>query len=228
MRMNALQRLRHAIEASEVETHLLERGGLVSAINPNVIAAEGMAGYSALGDFVLIGEGADATRGEIVQIEPDRIVVAPCENARALSINDVVLHKGPVHARPDESWLGRVVNAVGEPVDGKGPLIPSQSARPVSSRRSPLMRARIGEHFRTGVRVIDIFTPLCMGQRFGVFAGSGVGKSTLLAMLAKAGAFDVVVVSLVGERSREVREFLEDTLGAGRHAQGGRRRGDQR
>jgi flagellum-specific ATP synthase len=67
--------------------------------------------------------------------------------------------------------------------------------------------------FRTGVRVIDIFTPLCFGQRLGVFAGSGVGKSTLLAMLAGAAAFDTVVVALVGERGREVREFLEDTLG---------------
>jgi flagellum-specific ATP synthase len=212
--MNALVRLRHAIDSAAIDARPLERGGTVSAINPNVIAAEGMAGYSSLGDFVSIGQGPHAARGEVVQIEPDRILVAPCENAQSLSINDVVLHKGSVHARPDEAWLGRVVNAIGEPVDGKGPLIPSADRPETAGRRSPLMRARIGEHFRTGVRVVDIFTPLCVGQRFGVFAGSGVGKSTLLAMLARASAFDVVVVSLVGERSREVREFLEDTLGA--------------
>ncbi|WP_193178106.1 FliI/YscN family ATPase [Oricola nitratireducens] len=212
--MNALVRLRHAIDSAAIDARPLERGGTVSAINPNVIAAEGMAGYSSLGDFVSIGQGPHAARGEVVQIEPDRILVAPCENAQSLSINDVVLRKGSVHARPDEAWLGRVVNAIGEPVDGKGPLIPSADRPETAGRRSPLMRARIGEHFRTGVRVVDIFTPLCVGQRFGVFAGSGVGKSTLLAMLARASAFDVVVVSLVGERSREVREFLEDTLGA--------------
>jgi flagellum-specific ATP synthase len=211
--MNALVRLKQAFQSSEVATQPLQRGGAVSAINSNVIIAEGMTDYSALGDFVTIGENAEAARGEIVQIEPERILIAPCDNAHSLSINDIVLHKGPVHARPDEGWLGRVVNAIGEPVDGMGPLIPSAHRPAAAKRRSPMMRARVGEHFRTGVRVIDIFTPLCIGQRFGVFAGSGVGKSTLLAMLARADAFDVVVVSLVGERSREVREFLEDTLG---------------
>jgi flagellum-specific ATP synthase len=77
-----------------------------------------------------------------------------------------------------------------------------------------MARQRVGTSFHTGVKVIDIFTPLCFGQRLGVFAGSGVGKSTLLAMLAGAAAFDTVVVALVGERGREVREFLEDTIGA--------------
>ncbi|MFC6490361.1 flagellum-specific ATP synthase FliI, partial [Nitratireductor sp. GCM10026969] len=76
-----------------------------------------------------------------------------------------------------------------------------------------LRRQRITRPFMTGVRAIDLFTPLCHGQRMGVFAGSGVGKSTLLAMLAKAEAFDTVVVAMVGERGREVREFLEDTIG---------------
>ena len=76
-----------------------------------------------------------------------------------------------------------------------------------------LSRQRVGMALKTGVRVIDIFTPLCFGQRLGIFAGSGVGKSTLLAMLAAADAFDTVVVALVGERGREVREFLEDTIG---------------
>ena len=78
-----------------------------------------------------------------------------------------------------------------------------------------MARQRVGTAFTTGVKVIDIFTPLCFGQRLGIFAGSGVGKSTLLAMLAGADAFDTVVVALVGERGREVREFLEDTIGAG-------------
>ena len=77
-----------------------------------------------------------------------------------------------------------------------------------------MARQRVGTAFMTGVKVIDIFTPLCFGQRLGVFAGSGVGKSTLLAMLAGADAFDTVVVALIGERGREVREFLEDTIGA--------------
>lgn len=212
--MNALARLRNAVEASDIVTNPIMRGGAVSAISPNVVVAEGMAEYCALGDFVSIGLGAGAVPGEIVQIEPARIVIAPCGDTHSLSVNDPVMHRGPVHVHPDENWLGRVVNAVGEPVDGKGPIAPSHTGRFERRRHSAMMRGRVGEHFRSGVRVIDIFTPLCIGQRFGVFAGSGVGKSTLLAMLARTGAFDVVVVSLVGERSREVREFLEDTLGA--------------
>src|SRR5580658_1201105 len=76
--------------------------------------------------------------------------------------------------------------------------------------------ARVREPIRTGIRVIDLFTPLCAGQRIGVFSGSGVGKSSLLAMLARAPDFEAVVIALVGERGREVREFLEDTLGDNR------------
>lgn len=83
----------------------------------------------------------------------------------------------------------------------------------IAATPGAMARQRVGTAFMTGVKVIDIFTPLCFGQRMGVFAGSGVGKSTLLAMLAGADAFDTVVVALIGERGREVREFLEDTIG---------------
>ena len=212
--MNAFSQLRQTLEDGEFAARPLARGGTVAAIHPNVIAAEGMASYAQLGDFVSLGTELTAPRGEVVQIEPDRILVAPCENVHALSINDAVIHRGSSVTSPDERWLGRVVNALGEPVDGLGPLKNTSAYGRQRQRRPAMMRARINEPFRTGVRVIDIFTPLCIGQRFGIFAGSGVGKSTLLAMLARAEIFDVVVVSLVGERTREVREFLEDTLGA--------------
>ncbi|TCD16193.1 FliI/YscN family ATPase [Oricola cellulosilytica] len=211
--MNALARMRRAIDAAGIERDPILRGGTVVAIHPNVVIAKGLSDHAALGDFVSLGEGEGRGRGEVVQIEPDRILVAPCEGGRPLSINDAVIHRGSGRARPDERWLGRVVNAIGEPVDGKGPLAVPTEPPVAAIKRPAMMRARIDEPFRTGVRVIDIFTPLCIGQRFGVFAGSGVGKSTLLAMLARAEAFDAVVVSLVGERTREVREFLEDTLG---------------
>ena len=100
------------------------------------------------------------------------------------------------------------------PIDGGPPLAegdPDDAA--LAIQPSALARQRVGTSFLTGVKVIDIFTPICFGQRLGIFAGSGVGKSTLLAMLASAEAFDTVVVALVGERGREVREFLEDTIG---------------
>ncbi|WP_421855244.1 FliI/YscN family ATPase [Oricola sp.] len=212
--MNAIAQLSQLLDAADFDDRPLARGGTVAAIHPNVIVAEGMGSYAQLGDFVSLGMDATPPRGEVVQIEPDRVLIAPCENGHALSINDTVIHRGPTLTSPDERWLGRVVNALGEPVDGRGPLAAAPQYGKRRQRRPAMMRARIDEPFRTGVRVIDIFTPLCIGQRFGIFAGSGVGKSTLLAMLARADVFDVVVVSLVGERTREVREFLEDTLGA--------------
>src|ERR1700743_2287308 len=87
--------------------------------------------------------------------------------------------------------------------------------RSISNIAPPSMtRARVEKGFKTGVRAIDIFSPLCLRQRLGIFPGSGVGQSTRLSMLARADAFDKVVIALVGERGREVREFIEDTLGA--------------
>ena len=112
---------------------------------------------------------------------------------------------------------GRVVDALGRPIDGAGELTCGDSPAPLEAAPpAPLARARVHAPLRTGVRVVDLFTPLCLGQRVGVFAGSGVGKSSLLAMLARSTPIDTVVIALVGERGREVREFLDDTLGEGR------------
>jgi flagellum-specific ATP synthase len=115
---------------------------------------------------------------------------------------------------PHGSWKGRVINALGRPIDNAESLASGERGVPVDGLPpSAMRRERVRKPVRTGVRIVDIFTPLCMGQRVGVFAGSGVGKSTLLAMLSRARGFDTVVLALVGERGREVREFLEDTLG---------------
>ena len=110
-----------------------------------------------------------------------------------------------------------MIDALGRPIDDGGALQPGERAMPLDAEPPPaLRRARVREPIKTGIRVIDLFTPLCAGQRIGVFAGSGVGKSSLLAMLARAPDFDAVVIALVGERGREVREFLDDTLGDNR------------
>jgi flagellum-specific ATP synthase len=116
--------------------------------------------------------------------------------------------------RPTLAWRGRIVNAFGEPIDGKGPL--PQGPTPYSLRAPPPpahSRGRVGERLDLGVRAMDVFTTCCRGQRLGVFAGSGVGKSVLLSMLAREATCDAVVVGLIGERGREVREFVEETLG---------------
>ena len=115
---------------------------------------------------------------------------------------------------PDESWLGRVVNAFGEPIDGKGPLGSGNTAYPIHSSPPPAhSRRRVGEKVDLGVRAMNAFLTICQGQRLGIFAGSGVGKSTLLSMMARNTSADVNVIGLVGERGREAREFIEDDLG---------------
>lgn len=116
--------------------------------------------------------------------------------------------------RPGRGWLGRVVNALGQPIDGQGPLRNGEHPRPL--RQAPpaaCVRRRVGAKLDTGIRVIDSFVPLCRGQRLGVFAGSGVGKSTLLSMFARHAEADAIVIGLVGERGREVREFIDLSLG---------------
>src|SRR5690606_24470804 len=137
------------------------------------------------------------------------------ERTADAGVGDGVFNCGRFSMAPHRSWRGRVIDALGRPIDGGPPLVEGEPLdADAAAPPSALARQRVGTPFLTGVRVIDIFTPICFGQRLGVFAGSGVGKSTLLAMLAGAEAFDTVVVALVGERGREVREFLEDTIGA--------------
>jgi flagellum-specific ATP synthase len=116
--------------------------------------------------------------------------------------------------RPSAGWLGRVVNAMGEPIDGKGPLLLGPSPFPFRNAPPPAhARRRTGAPLDLGVRALNTFTTCCRGQRIGIFAGSGVGKSVLLSMLARNVAADVSVIGLVGERGREVQEFLQDDLG---------------
>ncbi len=115
---------------------------------------------------------------------------------------------------PDESWLGRVINAFGEPIDGKGPLGNGLVAYPIHNSPPPAhSRKRIGGKVDLGIRAMNTFLTVCGGQRMGVFAGSGVGKSTLLSMMARNTSAEVSVIGLVGERGREAREFIEDDLG---------------
>jgi flagellum-specific ATP synthase len=115
---------------------------------------------------------------------------------------------------PDRRWLGRVVNAMGQPIDGKGPLPRGDREYPLRGR-PPMAHARqrVAGKFDLGVRALNTFVTCCRGQRMGIFSGSGVGKSILMSMLARYTASDVSVIGLIGERGREVQEFIEDDLG---------------
>ncbi|MBO3758374.1 flagellar protein export ATPase FliI [Ciceribacter sp. L1K23] len=193
--------------------HAVTNGGHVRTIAAGHYTVTGLSRHVRLGEFVAHRSATGIHLGEVVRVEPDAAYVCPIEPGEPIGIHDVVIRKGAFRIAPNESWCGRTINALGEPIDGRGPLAPGDVRRSISASAPPSMaRRRVDEGFRTGVRAIDIFSPLCLGQRLGIFAGSGVGKSTLLSMLARADAFDRVVIALVGERGREVREFIEDTL----------------
>ncbi len=193
---------------------LVAHAGRVKTIAAGHYTVTGLSRHVRLGEFVAHRSDSGIHLGEVVRVEPDLVYVCPIEPGDPIGIDDIILKRGAFRLNPDDSWCGRTVNSLGEPIDGLGPIAQGRVARSISNTAPPSMtRQRVSKGFRTGVRAIDIFAPLCHGQRLGVFAGSGVGKSTLLSMLARADAFDRVVIALVGERGREVREFIEDTLG---------------
>ncbi|MBL8581409.1 MAG: flagellar protein export ATPase FliI [Rhizobiaceae bacterium] len=191
---------------------LLRSGGRINEVTATRYKVRGLSALARMGDIVEHRGRKGVGKGEIVQIGAEEVLVAPIVGQVDAGIGDAVFNLGQHLIHPDPSWRGRAIDALARPIDGRGPLMEG-AAGPPSAAPSALSRKRVGTPFMTGVRVIDIFTPICFGQRMGIFAGSGVGKSTLLAMLANAAAFDTVVVGLVGERGREVREFLEDTIG---------------
>ena len=154
---------------------------------------------------------------EVVGFRGADATLMPLGRADGVSPEDEVLALGrPLEVTCGDALLGRVLDGLGQPIDGQGPI--TGVSRSVQQRApNPLTRPRITQPLTTGVRAIDALLTLGDGQRVGLFAGSGVGKSTLLGQIARQADADVFVVCLVGERGREVREFLEDALGdAGR------------
>lgn len=191
--------------------------GVITEVSMSHYRVAGLSRFLKLGECVGVDVGGRVQIGEVVKIDDGAATLKPfaprCEaaiGARAHRFDNLSMS-------PEPTWKGRVIDALGRPLDGVGPLACGQTIAPLDADPPPpLRRARVTAPIRTGVRVVDLFTPLCFGQRVGVFAGSGVGKSSLLAMLARAPQFDTVVIALVGERGREVREFLDDALGGSR------------
>ncbi len=188
--------------------------GVVSEIATSHYRVAGLSRFVRLGECVRVDVGLREQIGEVVRIDDGAITLKPFDARCDATIGARASRAQSLALWPHESWKGRVIDALGRPIDDREALIAGERSMPLDAEPPPaLRRTRVRTPIRTGIRVIDLFTPLCAGQRIGVFAGSGVGKSSLLAMLARAPQFDAVVIALVGERGREVREFLDDTLG---------------
>jgi flagellum-specific ATP synthase len=170
---------------------------------------------ASIGDICIL-ENKDAAvgRAEVVGFRKTRTLLMPLGSLDGVRPGiTVTCTKKPLMIGVGQNLKGRVLNGLGEPLDNKGP-IGAESFRPVFSRTpNPLLRQRISHPFHTGIRAIDGLVSIGKGQRMGIFSGSGVGKSVLLGMMAKNCVSDINVIALVGERGREVREFLERDLG---------------
>lgn len=184
--------------------------GRVKAVDGGAIRLAGLSEIARIGDGVVI-DGALA--GEVIAVDGDMAVAMPNSAVNGISIGARAYLRPDEGARPTRAWLGRVLNGFGESFDGSP--APQGAPRPLAPAALPVnARRRLGARINTGLAAFDTFLPLCRGQRIGLFAGSGIGKSSLLADLANGVEADVVVLALIGERSREVRDFLEETLGA--------------
>ncbi|WP_426242315.1 FliI/YscN family ATPase [Nocardioides sp. LHG3406-4] len=168
---------------------------------------------AAIGDVVSIGE-RNPVLAEVAASGPAGLTCLPLGSTTGLTAGVSVRHTGgPLAIHVGEQLLGRVVDGIGRPVDGGPSLTGLETVGVNLTPPQALQRPRIDHQIGTGVRAVDALTPLGRGQRLGIMAGSGVGKSSLLSMVARGTDADVSVIALVGERGREVREFIENDLG---------------
>jgi len=188
--------------------------GRVQEIVGLLIASDGPA--AAVGDFCEIRSAhGRAVRAQVVGFRDGKVLLMPLEETGGLQLGDTVIAR-PEAARVEvgQQLLGRVLDGFGKPMDGGPAIDPEAFYDLYATPPGPLEREHITEPLVTGVRAIDSLLPFGKGQRVGIFGGSGVGKSTLLGAMARQNSADVSVIALIGERNREVREFIEKELSA--------------
>jgi flagellum-specific ATP synthase len=211
-----MNHLTHSIEQVRgISLRSLQFGRVQSVIGLLVEASEL---HAAVGELCHIYEDEHPNgrriKAEVVGVRGRNSVLMPLEETVGLRSGCLVERSAlPLTVRVGDALLGRVIDANGRPLDNKGPLTLTGQQPVHNEPPSPLHRRMIDTPLRTGVRAIDAFLTLGRGQRIGIFAGSGVGKSTLLGMIAREAQADINVIALIGERGREVQEFIADNLG---------------
>ncbi len=209
MQENLIDQMRFAIEQL---THI-HKAGRVVAVSAGTVHCASAKGDTRVGDRAIIHARAGQRIGEVVRLDPAGAHLLVDGATDGVSIDDpVAFRPAPVFA-PSADWIGRVIDPDGNPLDG-WPLLPGGQGRDINAP-PPISHDRrgLGSRLETGLAVFNTLLPLVRGQRIGLFAGSGVGKSTLLADLARGVEADVIVIALVGERGREVGHFVQNVLG---------------
>lgn len=188
--------------------------GRVQGVEAGVIHVAGLAHDARIGDQIAIRRtGAAPLLSEVVQLKGTVLIALPETGLDGVALDDRAVLMEAAAISPTNAWIGRVIDPSGQPLDGR-PLLPGRVARPLRAPPPPAAKRRpMGERRSTGMAVTNTLLPIVEGQRVGLFAGSGVGKSSLLGHLARNMEADVVVIGLVGERGRELRHFMEEVLG---------------
>ncbi|MHB1614886.1 MAG: FliI/YscN family ATPase [Actinomycetes bacterium] len=188
--------------------------GRVVGLSGLVVRVEGLSAY--LGEVLQLSSAGDVLLAEVVAADEHGVACMALGTLDGVRLGEAVRTTGaPLQVPVGEELLGRVVDGLGRPIDAGPPLAGMERVAVTGVPPHPLLRDRVTRPLGLGARVLDTLTTCGRGQRLGIFAGSGVGKSTLLSMVARGTEADVAVLALVGERGREVREFLEHDLGAG-------------
>lgn len=190
--------------------------GRVRCVQGLLVEIAGPIYAMSVGSRVRIADGLSGdVMCEVVGFRNGRALAMPFGPLEGVRMGSrAIVEPAAANVRPSRAWLGRVVNAHGEPIDGKGPLLPGPESYPLRASPPPAhLRSRVGKPVDLGVKVLNTFVTCCRGQRMGIFSGSGVGKSVLLSMLARNTQCDISIIGLIGERGREVQEFIEDNLG---------------
>ena len=209
--MNNIDNILNSIDMD----NLIVPFGRIKKINSTSLVASGLT--VAIGDVVKIESQKHlyTVLGMVASIEDDNFTVVPFSFIDGFRIHDkVYLQKDGLNVKCGYGLLGRVVNALGEPIDDKGQIKDIDETSPINKETtSPLKRGIIDEKFATGVKAIDSMLTCGKGQKVGIFAGSGVGKSTLMGMIVKGCQAQIKVIALIGERGREIPEFIHYNLG---------------
>lgn len=197
---------------------LTPRVGSVKAYGGLVVEAQGPDAFVGEMCEIYSPTAVNAVQAEVIGFRGDSVLLMPCGEVHGIRPGSEVLATGKAaHVAVGPALLGRIVDPFGRPLDTKGPIDCSDIVSLRAESLNPVRRGRISTVFETGVRVIDACLTVGVGQRMGIFSGSGVGKSTLLSMIARHSNAEVNVIAMIGERGREVREFLEEQLGDGLH-----------